>query len=180
MKPIPIRRLRFLTALLSTLLLLAGSVFAYPLMNAAPAAASTNASNNTDPNKDSDADKDEVSITLDEVTPWIDDEGTLTVRGTISNTTKKAVEKPNLSLQMSTRKLDSESRLDSWKQGQAQHRTVADLEHDGTEARERRRRTTIPIPMTTREAPSTPRSRTPSIPVPLRSSPSVFPPTTSN
>ena len=108
MKPIPIRRLRFLTALLSTLLLLAGSVFAYPLMNAAPAAASTNASKNTDANKD------EVSITLDEVTPWIDDEGTLTVRGKISNTTKKAVEKPNLSLQMSTRKLDSESRLTSW------------------------------------------------------------------
>ncbi|WP_241896938.1 DUF6049 family protein, partial [Brevibacterium epidermidis] len=131
MKPIPIRRLRFLTALLSTLLLLAGSVFAYPLMNAAPAAASTNASKNTDANKD------EVSITLDEVTPWIDDEGTLTVRGKISNTTKKAVEKPNLSLQMSTRKLDSESRLTSWKQGQAQHRTVADLEHDGAEAREK-------------------------------------------
>ena len=131
MKPIPIRRLRFLTALLSTLLLLAGSVFAYPLMNAAPAAASTNASNNTDPNKD------EVSITLAEVTPWIDDKGTLTVRGTISNTTKKAVEKPNLSLQMSTRKLNSESRLDSWKQGQAQHRTVADLEHDGAEARKK-------------------------------------------
>ncbi len=123
--------MRFLTALLSTLLLLAGSVFAYPLLTAAPAAASTDA------NKDSDADKDEVSITLDEVTPWIDDKGTLTVRGTISNTTKKAVEKPNLSLQMSTRKLDSESRLDSWKQGQAQHRTVADLEHDGTEAREK-------------------------------------------
>ncbi|WP_228278264.1 DUF6049 family protein [Brevibacterium limosum] len=125
MKPIPIRRLRFLTALLSTLLLLAGPVFAYPLLTAAPAAAST------------DADKDEVSITLDEVTPWIDDKGTLTVRGKISNTTKKAIEKPSLSLQMSTRKLDSESRLSSWKQGQAQHRTVADLEHDGTEAREK-------------------------------------------
>ena len=173
MKPIPIRRLRFLTALLSTLLLLAGSVFAYPLLDAAPAAASTDA------NKDSDANKNEVSITLDEVTPWIDDKGTLTVRGTISNTTKKAVEKPSLSLQMSTRKLDSESRLDSWKQGQAQHRTVADLEHDGTEAREKARRTTIPIPMTTREAPSTPRSRTPSTPAPPQSSPSVFPPTTS-
>ena len=81
MKPIPIRRLRFLTALLSTLLLLAGSVFAYPLMNAAPAAASTNASKNTDANKD------EVSITLDEVTPWIDDEGTLTVQGGSSRNT---------------------------------------------------------------------------------------------
>lgn len=133
MKPIPIRRLRFLTALLSTLLLLAGPVFAYPLLDAAPAAASTDA--NTD--ADTDAKKDEVSITLDEVTPWIDDKGTLTVRGTISNTTKKAVEKPSLSLQMSTRKLDSESRLTSWKQGQAQHRTVADLEHDGTEARKK-------------------------------------------
>ncbi|SMX88214.1 hypothetical protein BI49514_02119 [Brevibacterium iodinum ATCC 49514] len=133
MKPIPIRRLRFLTALLSTLLLLAGPVFAYPLLDAAPAAASTDA--NTD--ADTDAKKDEVTITLDEVTPWIDDKGTLTVRGTVSNTTKKAVEKPSLSLQMSTRKLDSESRLTSWKQGQARHRTVADLEHDGAEARKK-------------------------------------------
>ncbi|WP_025779587.1 DUF6049 family protein [Brevibacterium sp. VCM10] len=125
MKPIPIRRLRFLTALLSTLLLLAGPVFAYSLITAAPAAAST------------EANKDEVSITLDEVTPWVDDKGTLTVRGKISNTTKKAVEKPSLSLQMSTRKLDSESDLSSWKQGQARHRTVADLDHDGPEARKK-------------------------------------------
>ncbi|MGO3066574.1 MAG: DUF6049 family protein [Brevibacterium linens] len=129
MKPIPIRRLRFLTALLSTLLLLAGPVFAYSLISAAPAAASTEAS--------IDANKDEVSITLDEVTPWVDDKGTLTVRGKISNTTKKAVEKPSLSLQMSTRKLDSESDLSSWKQGQARHRTVADLDHDGPEARKK-------------------------------------------
>ena len=129
MKPIPIRRLRFLTALLSTLLLLAGPVFAYSLITAAPAAASTEAS--------TDANKDEVSITLDEVTPWVDDKGTLTVRGKISNTTKKAVEKPSLSLQMSTRKLDSESDLSSWKQGQARHRTVADLDHDGPEARKK-------------------------------------------
>lgn len=127
MKPIPIRRLRFLTALLSTLLLLAGPVFAYSLITATPAAASTEAS--------TDANKDEVSITLDEVTPWVDDKGTLTVRGTISNTTREAVEKPSLSLQMSTRKLDSESDLSSWKQGQARHRTVADLEHDGPDAR---------------------------------------------
>lgn len=65
MKPIPIRRLRFLTALLSTLLLLAGPVFAYPLLDAAPAAASTDAKTDAD----TDAKKDEVSITLDEVTP---------------------------------------------------------------------------------------------------------------
>ncbi|WP_241241512.1 DUF6049 family protein [Brevibacterium linens] len=129
MKPIPIRRLRFLTALLSTLLLLAGPVFAYSLITAAPAAASTEAN--------ADGNKDEVSITLDEVTPWVDGNGTLTVRGKISNTTTKAVEKPSLSLQMSTRKLDSESDLSSWKQGQARHRTVADLEHDGPEVRKK-------------------------------------------
>ncbi|MGO1292079.1 MAG: DUF6049 family protein [Brevibacterium linens] len=129
MKPIPIRRLRFLTALLSTLLLLAGPVFAYSLITAAPAAASTEAN--------ADGNKDEVSITLDEVTPWVDGNGTLTVRGKISNTTTKAVEKPSLSLQMSTRKLDSESDLSSWKQGQARHRTVADLDHDGPEARKK-------------------------------------------
>ncbi|AZU02537.1 hypothetical protein CXR29_17125 [Brevibacterium linens] len=125
----PIRRLRFLTALLSTLLLLAGPVFAYSLITAAPAAASTEAN--------ADGNKDEVSITLDEVTPWVDGNGTLTVRGKISNTTTKAVEKPSLSLQMSTRKLDSESDLSSWKQGQARHRTVADLEHDGPEVRKK-------------------------------------------
>ncbi|MGO3072624.1 MAG: DUF6049 family protein, partial [Brevibacterium linens] len=129
MKPIPIRRLRFLTALLSTLLLLAGPVFAYSLITAAPAAASTEAN--------ADGNKDEVSITLDEVTPWVDGNGTLTVRGKISNTTTKAVEKPSLSLQMSTRKLDSESDLSSWKQGQARHRTVADLDHDGPEVRKK-------------------------------------------
>ncbi|SMX70188.1 DUF6049 family protein [Brevibacterium linens] len=129
MKPIPLRRLRFLTALLSTLLLLAGPVFAYSLITAAPAAASTEAN--------ADGNKDEVSITLDEVTPWVDGNGTLTVRGKISNTTTKAVEKPSLSLQMSTRKLDSESDLSSWKQGQARHRTVADLDHDGPEVRKK-------------------------------------------
>jgi hypothetical protein len=125
-KPIPIRRLRFLTALLSTLLLLAGPAFALSPFTAAPAAAATQ--------KDK---ADKASITLDEVTPWVDEKGTLTVRGIVTNPTQKAIEKPSLSLQMSTRKLDSESRLSAWKQGQAQHRTVADLDHDGPQARKK-------------------------------------------
>ncbi|UVI36077.1 DUF6049 family protein [Brevibacterium spongiae] len=123
MKPIPDHRLRFLAALLSTLLLLAGPVFAFPLLSASPAAADTQAA--------------KASITLDEVTPWVDEEGTLTVRGTVTNPTDKAIEKPSLSLQMSSRKLNSEARLSDWKQGQSQHRTVADLEHDGPKAREK-------------------------------------------
>ncbi|WP_209324436.1 DUF6049 family protein [Brevibacterium renqingii] len=119
--------MRFLTALLSTLLLLAGPVFAFPVLSAAPAAAST-----TDGAAD-----DDVTITLDEVTPWVDEEGTLTVRGHVSNTTKKPIENPSLRLEMSTRTLDSESRLSSWKKSQARHRTIADLEDDGPEARKK-------------------------------------------
>src|SRR5699024_6416370 len=126
--PIPIRRLRLITALLSTLLLLAGPVFA---LSAAPAAAATTGSASADDGQD------DVSITLDEVTPWIDAKGTLTVRGLISNPTEKPIEKPSLDLEMSTRTLDSGSRLSSWKKGQAQHRTIADFDDHGPEARKK-------------------------------------------
>ncbi|WP_426936904.1 DUF6049 family protein [Brevibacterium sp. LE-L] len=134
MKPIPIRRLRFVTALLSTLMLLAGPVFALPLLSASPAAADTQGTTEA---QTSDTQADKPTITLDEVTPWVDEKGTLTVRGIVANPTDKAIEKPTLSLQMSTRKLDSESRLSAWKRGGSEHRTVADLEHDGPKARKK-------------------------------------------
>ena len=140
MKPIPIRRLRLITALLSTLLLLAGPVFALsaaPTASAAPAAAATTDSASADDAQDADDGQDDVSITLDEVTPWIDEKGTLTVRGLISNPTEKPIEKPSLDLELSTRTLDSGSRLSSWKKGQAQHRTIADLDDHGPEARKK-------------------------------------------
>jgi hypothetical protein len=152
-KPIPIRRLRFLTALLSTLLLLAGPVFALPLLTATSATASTNieaAGSNagTDANGSADsadqgtgsgaaAQASGVTVTLDEITPWVDEKGTLTVRGLVSNGTKKAIEKPTLGLEMSTRNLDSETRISAWKKSQARHRTIADLENDGPEARKK-------------------------------------------
>src|SRR5699024_9786483 len=117
-----------ITALLSTLLLLAGPVFA---LSAAPAAAATTDSASADDGQD------DVSITLDEVTPWIDEKGTLTGRGLISNPTEKPIEKPSLDLELSTRTLDSGSRLSSWKKGQAQHRTIADLDDHGPEARKK-------------------------------------------
>ena len=140
MKAIPIRRLRLITALLSTLLLLAGPVFALsaaPTASAAPAAAATTDSASADDAQDADDGQDDVSITLDEVTPWIDEKGTLTVRGLISNPTEKPIEKPSLDLELSTRTLDSGSRLSSWKKGQAQHRTIADLDDHGPEARKK-------------------------------------------
>ena len=96
MKPIPIRRLRFVTALLSTLVPLAGPVFALPLLSASPAAADTQGTTEA---QTSDTQADKPTITLDEVTPWVDEKGTLTVRGIVANPTDKAIEKPTLSLQ---------------------------------------------------------------------------------
>ncbi|MGO2942060.1 MAG: DUF6049 family protein [Brevibacterium aurantiacum] len=124
----PISHMRFLLALLSTVLLLAGSVFAVPLMSGAdPARAATNTDS-------SDA---EVSITLDEVTPWVNEKGTLTVRGTITNPTDQAISDPNLALAMSTQKLNSGRKIQSWKTDQSRNRLVADIENDGPDAREK-------------------------------------------
>lgn len=138
--------MRFLTALLSSILLLAGSVFAFPLLGAAPAEAASaaaqadaGAADSTDSADGStDADSDDsagVSITLDEVTPWIDEDGTLKVRGLIVNSTDQEIADPNLGLAMSTRNLDAEYRIDAWKTDQSQHRMIADLNENGPEAR---------------------------------------------
>lgn len=142
--------MRFLTALLSSILLLAGSVFAFPLLGAAPAAASAAAQADTDgassgtgtadstgngDGADGSGDSSGVSITLDEVTPWVDEDGTLKVRGLIVNSTDQAIADPNLGLAMSTRNLDAEYRIEAWKTDQSQHRMIADLGENGPEAR---------------------------------------------
>ena len=138
--------MRFLLALLSTVLLLAGSVFAFPLMSANPATAATNAAGSSDTGSDAagGSSSDEsapsgsgVSITLDEVTPWLDDDGTLKVRGTITNSTDDAIADPDLRLAMSTRKLDSSRRIEGWKADQSQNRRIADLEENGPDARKK-------------------------------------------
>lgn len=118
--------MRFLFALLSTVFLLAGSVFAVPLMGAKPAAAATSTPSSS-----------KVSITLDEVTPWVDEKGTLKVRGTITNPTDEAISHPDLNLAMSTQKLDSGRKIESWKTDQSQNRRIADLENDGPDARKK-------------------------------------------
>ncbi|QZE27398.1 hypothetical protein K4X33_17935 [Brevibacterium casei] len=76
-----------------------------------------------------------VSMRLDEITPWLDDKGTLTVRGTVTNSTDTAIVDPQLRLGMSLRTLDSEYRIEAWKTDQSRHRVVADLNSDGPEAR---------------------------------------------
>nr|WP_209044063.1 DUF6049 family protein [Brevibacterium marinum] len=126
--------MRFLLALLSTVLLLAGSVFAFPLLDSTPAAAS-----------DSD-----VSITLDEVTPWVDGDGTLKVRGVITNSSDQSISDPDLRLAMSSQKLNTEPRIDDWKTDQSQNRRIADLDENGPEARKEAKETTEeePDPMT--------------------------------
>lgn len=134
--------MRFLLALLSTVLLLAGSVFVVPLMGASPSAAATNtaagstAADGTSPEGSTPSGSD-VSITLDEVTPWVDEKGTLKVRGTITNPTDKAISDPDLHLAMSTQKLDSGRQIDSWKTDQSQNRSIADLENNGPDARKK-------------------------------------------
>ncbi|MDN6132574.1 DUF6049 family protein [Brevibacterium sp.] len=121
--------MRFLLALLSTVLLLAGSVFAFPLMGSMPAAAATGTGANGDGSSTG------VSITLDEVTPWVDEKGTLKVRGLITNSTDQAISNPDLRLAMSTDKLDAGRRIDKWKTDQSQNRRIADLEDNGPDAR---------------------------------------------
>lgn len=121
----PISRARFLFALLSSTLLLTGSVLAFPVLaQASPAA-------------EGDRDSSGVAITLDEVTPWVDPDGTLTVRGLITNSTDEAVSRPDLELRMSTQNLDAEHRIAAWKSDQSQNRTIADLDTDGPEARKK-------------------------------------------
>lgn len=133
--------MRFLLALLSSVLLLAGSVFAYPLMGSTPAAATASTSaagssaaegNSPDATTPS---GDDVSITLDEVTPWVDEKGSLTVRGMITNSTDQAISDPELHLAMSTDKLDAGRRIENWKTDQSQNRRIADLEDNGPDAR---------------------------------------------
>ncbi|WP_193071027.1 DUF6049 family protein [Brevibacterium sp. FME37] len=118
----PISHMRFLFALLSTVFLLAGSVFAVPLMGASPSAAATSS---------------KVSITLDEVTPWVDEKGTLKVRGTITNPTDHAISDPDLNLAMSTQKLDSGRQIENWKTDQSQNRRIAGLKDNGPDARKK-------------------------------------------
>ncbi|WP_350270038.1 DUF6049 family protein [Brevibacterium sp. CBA3109] len=130
-----ISRTRFLLALLSTVLLLAGSVFVFPLMGVSPAAGST-AADGTSPDGSTPSESD-VSITLDEVTPWVDEKGTLTVRGMITNSTDQVISNPDLSLAMSTQKLDSGRKIQSWKTDQSQNRSIADLENNGPAARKK-------------------------------------------
>lgn len=120
---------RFLFALLSATLLLAGSVFVYPLSAAATATPSPGAG----PGSSSGAG---VTMTLDEITPWLDDSGTLTVRGTVTNATDATITEPNLRLGMSTRNLDADYRIRAWKSDQSLHRVIADLDVDGPEARQ--------------------------------------------
>ncbi len=124
----PINRARFLFALLSSTLLLAGSVLAFPVLGTAAHAS---------PTANTDRDDAGVTITLDEVTPWVDPEGTLTVRGLITNSTDEAVRRPDLQLRMSTRNLDAEHRIEDWKDDQSQNRTLADIDSDGPEARKK-------------------------------------------
>lgn len=119
--------MRFLLALLSTVLLLAGSVFAFPLMGSTPAAAAPS----------TDANDAGVSITLDEVTPWVDEKGTLKVRGVITNSTDQAISNPDLRLAMSTDKLNSGRLIENWKTDQSQNRRIADLEDNGPDARKK-------------------------------------------
>lgn len=136
--------MRFLTALLSTLLLLAGSVFALPLLPQAPAAATTGqagtkASATESPNTGSDSSgstaESGITITLDEVTPWVDEKGTLKVRGLIANSSDQPIENPTLTLGISTRDLDAETRIAAWKTDPSQHRIIADLDDNGPAAR---------------------------------------------
>ncbi|WP_245940460.1 MULTISPECIES: DUF6049 family protein [Brevibacterium] len=121
-------RAQFLFALLSAIAVLAGSILAFPVLasaaQASPGAAAPN------PGQD-------VSITLDEVTPWVDDKGTVTVRGLIANPTSEAIVAPDLDLKISTRSLDAEHRIEAWKSDQSQNRTIADLDTDGPEARKK-------------------------------------------
>ena len=129
---------RVLFALLTATLLLAGSVFALPLAAAASGGQAANANGAAD-GGDADGGKSGtgVSMRLDEVTPWLDDKGTLTVRGTVTNSTDEPIVDPQLRLGMSLRTLDSEYRIEAWKTDQSRHRVVADLADDGPEARKR-------------------------------------------
>lgn len=143
--------MRFLLALLSTALLLAGSVFAFPLMGSAPASAATAGTSTagtstansvaTTPSGGATDSHDQnssgVSITLDEVTPWVDEKGTLKVRGLITNSTDQAISNPDLALIMSTNKLDSDRQIQDWTNDQSQHRTIADLNDNGPDARKK-------------------------------------------
>ena len=137
----PISHMRFLLALLSTVLLLAGSVFVIPLMGSSPAAAAgSTAADGTSADGGSGEGKSggsEVAITLDEVTPWVDAKGTLKVRGTITNPTDEAISDPDLDLAMSMQKLDSGRKIESWKTDQSQNRSIADLENNGPDARKK-------------------------------------------
>lgn len=134
---------RFLFALLSATLLLAGSVFAYPLTASASQSgtASPTRSSGSGAADGGDTDGGEsgtgVSIALTEVTPWLNGSGTLTVRGTVTNSTDAAISDPTLRLGMSTRNLDAEYRIEAWKTDPSMHRVIADLDDNGPDARNR-------------------------------------------
>lgn len=121
-------RLRFFFALLSAVFVLAGSVFAFAPASANPTAPA---------DSDSDSAKSGLSITLDEVTPWIDDKGTLKVRGLITNSSDEPIKKPSLDLMMSTRNLDAEYRIEAWKTDQTSSRQVASFADNGPAARKK-------------------------------------------
>lgn len=93
-------------SLLASLLLTGWSVLA-----AGPAAASPSAGVTADPDADAPA---ALAVELTEVSPWLDESGTLRVRGTVHNGTDTDLSSLRVDLDRSTDKLRSRSAITSW------------------------------------------------------------------
>ena len=83
---------------------------------------STQASSPTQSGTDSATNR-SSTVVLTQVTPWLDDKGTLTVKGTVRTT--RAVTGPRLALQLSADSFDSRDRVESWAERPSDLRTLA-------------------------------------------------------
>lgn len=66
-----------------------------------------------------------AAVVLDEITPWLDAEGTLRVAGTVTNRGAEPLRTPALDLRMSTARLDSRLLINRWADGRGRYRELA-------------------------------------------------------
>lgn len=64
-------------------------------------------------------------IEVDEITPWLDPDGTLRVSGTVINRSDTDLRTPALELRMSTDRLDSRFQINRWSERGGRHRVLA-------------------------------------------------------
>ncbi|GAA4282548.1 DUF6049 family protein [Brevibacterium daeguense] len=113
-QPAPLRRLLFILLTAVLLMLAGGGLHALPAHAFASPAPNAPAAEPSGPH-----------LGLQEVTTWLDPDGTLQVAGRLRNPGGSELTRPRLELLMSTDRLDSRAEINAWKTDVSSHRLLA-------------------------------------------------------